>query len=290
VGTGSSQGISITLTGAIGDDSRWGLVDSNGDILDSRGNNSLFNLDGYAPGDYVIRHISYNDDVSLLGLDNVSDLSNLEGCWDASNAINIFLRNEPSGGTLTALSPTTVCEAAGATTGIAVGLTGATGENSRFGLRSLDLPGGPVVAQQAGTTFNLNSFPAGSYEVRHLAYQEGVEVSSAIEFASDIEGCFALSNGIDVEIVDCAAAQLSSSPNPTKGPSFVTFTNPREENATVEVYDMSGRLVSTIFRQVTAPGQEYRVQFDGAALPNGVYLYRLTTPSEVIIDKFMIAK
>jgi len=85
-------------------------------------------------------------------------------------------------------------------------------------------------------------------------------------------------------------AQIGSSPNPTSGTSFVTFTNPREELATLEVYDMSGRLVTTLFNQVTESDIEYRLEFDGAGLPNGIYIYRLTTESETITDKFMIAR
>jgi hypothetical protein len=53
---------------------------------------------------------------------------------------------------------------------------------------------------------------------------------------------------------------------------------------------MSGRQVTTLFNQVAQEGQEYRVNFDGAFLPNGVYIYRLTTENEVVVDKFMIAR
>jgi hypothetical protein len=289
VGTGSPQGVNVEVTGAVGTNDRWGFIASDGAILETSGSNSLFNLDGYAPGDYTIRYIRYEDDVSLAGLTNVSQLASLEGCWDASNAINVFLRPKPDGGTLTALTPTTVCAASGALTGIQVELTGATGENSRFGLRNLSAPGGPIVAQQSGATFNLNSFPAGTYEVRHLAYQEGVELSASIEFQSEIQGCFDISNGLTVSIVNCGAT-ITSSPNPTAGASNVSFTNERAEYTTLELYDLSGRMVERIFNQVTNPGQAYQLQFDGSGLPNGVYMYRLTTESETIIDKFMISK
>jgi len=41
---------------------------------------------------------------------------------------------------------------------------------------------------------------------------------------------------------------------------------------------------------VTESDIEYRLEFDGAGLPNGIYIYRLTTESETITDKFMIAR
>jgi hypothetical protein len=85
-------------------------------------------------------------------------------------------------------------------------------------------------------------------------------------------------------------AKLASQPNPTEGSSVVTFTTETGTRATLEVYDVSGRSVATLFNAEVQPGQEYRAAFNGAALPNGVYIYRLTTDAEVVIEKFMIAR
>jgi len=70
----------------------------------------------------------------------------------------------------------------------------------------------------------------------------------------------------------------------------VTFETVVTERTLLEVYDMNGRNVSTLFNQVANAGQEYRIDFDGSALPNGVYIYRLTTENEVVVEKFMIAR
>jgi hypothetical protein len=83
---------------------------------------------------------------------------------------------------------------------------------------------------------------------------------------------------------------LSSFPNPTNGPSVAIFVTGQTERASLEVYDMNGRLVQGLFSGMAEAGVEYRIDFDGLALPNGVYMYRLTTDSETIIEKFMIAK
>ncbi len=83
---------------------------------------------------------------------------------------------------------------------------------------------------------------------------------------------------------------ISSLPNPTEGQSNVTFTVVEEGYTTLEVFDMSGRLVDAIFTGNTQPNNEYRFEFDGSSLPSGVYIYRLTTENEVINDKFMIAR
>ena len=87
-----------------------------------------------------------------------------------------------------------------------------------------------------------------------------------------------------------SAPSISSNPNPTTGVSFVSFSVPTEGTASLEVYDMSGRVVDALFTGVTQPNNEYRFEFDGSDLPNGVYIYRLTTENEVINEKFMIAR
>ena len=85
-------------------------------------------------------------------------------------------------------------------------------------------------------------------------------------------------------------SELTSFPNPTTGQSNVVFKTAETGRTLVEVYDMSGRNVATLFNAEAQQGKEYRLDFDGAALPNGVYIYRLTTQNETIVEKFMIAK
>jgi hypothetical protein len=87
-----------------------------------------------------------------------------------------------------------------------------------------------------------------------------------------------------------AASILGSQPNPTSGLSAVFFTTAHTSYTTLEVFDMSGRSVTTLFNQVAQEGQEYRMDFDGMSLSNGVYIYRLASEREVVIEKFMIAR
>jgi myo-inositol-hexaphosphate 3-phosphohydrolase len=63
-----------------------------------------------------------------------------------------------------------------------------------------------------------------------------------------------------------------------------------EGTTTLEVYDMSGRMLDALFNGVAQANNDYRFQFDGSTLPNGVYIYRLTTDKEMVNEKFMIAR
>jgi hypothetical protein len=83
---------------------------------------------------------------------------------------------------------------------------------------------------------------------------------------------------------------ISTSPNPTEGQSFVTFEVMEEAYATLEVIDMNGRTIAAVFSGMAQPNNEYRFEFDGSDLPNGVYIYRLTTENEIVNEKFMIAR
>jgi hypothetical protein len=85
-------------------------------------------------------------------------------------------------------------------------------------------------------------------------------------------------------------AIMQTFPNPTVGSSNVTFTVPASTEATLEVYDLSGRKVAQVFNGMAEPSSDYRFEFDGSSLPNGVYIYRLRTSEEVITEKFMIAR
>jgi len=87
-----------------------------------------------------------------------------------------------------------------------------------------------------------------------------------------------------------SGAALASNPNPTSGQSNVTFTLAEEGYTTLEVFDLGGRLIDGLFNGIVMPNSDYRFMFDGSSLPNGVYIYRLTTEREVINEKFMIAR
>jgi hypothetical protein len=113
----------------------------------------------------------------------------------------------------------------------------------------------------------------------------------------DVDGIVALHNcaeGAGIEennVLEVAGlSTISSFPNPTSGPSQVVFVTAETGMALLEVYDMNGRNVSTLFNETAQAGMENRVDFNGTSLPNGIYIYKLTTNNETVINKFMIAR
>ena len=72
-------------------------------------------------------------------------------------------------------------------------------------------------------------------------------------------------------------------PNPVSGKTMIRFTIPKNTLISLNVYDISGRLVKTLAKGIPG-GTSYFVIWDGTdmngnAVPGGVYLYSLKAGS-----------
>ncbi len=140
---------------------------------------------------------------------------------------------------------------------------------------------------------------AGAFDYVMYVRVSNDDVLSTAMDGFDVDGIVALHNceesneggqGVEDLVSVDSQNQLTSFPNPTSGSSQVVFVTAETARTLVEVYDMNGRMVKALFNQEAEAGVEYRLDFNGTNLPNGVYIYRMTTENEVIVDKFMIAK
>ncbi len=140
---------------------------------------------------------------------------------------------------------------------------------------------------------------AGDYEyVMYVRVTNDNDLSTSSD-GFDVDGIVALHNceedgdggeGVEDLLSVDSQNQLTSFPNPTNGPSQVVFVTAETGRTLVEVYDMNGRMVEALFNQEAEAGVEYRLDFNGNNLPNGVYIYRMTTENEVVIDKFIMSR
>ncbi len=140
---------------------------------------------------------------------------------------------------------------------------------------------------------------AGDYEYVMYVRVTNENDQSTSSDGFDVDGIVALHNceengdggeGVEDLLSVDSQNQLTSFPNPTNGPSQVVFVTAETGRTLVEVYDMNGRMVEALFNQEAEAGVEYRLDFNGNNLPNGVYIYRMTTENEVVIDKFIMSK
>ncbi len=137
---------------------------------------------------------------------------------------------------------------------------------------------------------------AGDFEYISFVKIVNNNVLTTTQDGFDVDGVVALHNcEVDQTNPILATAEeptstLTSYPNPTNGPSKVVFVTGESSHTLVEVYDINGRNVATLFNQEARKDQQYTLHFNASNLPNGVYIYRLTTKHETIIEKFIIAR
>jgi hypothetical protein len=78
-------------------------------------------------------------------------------------------------------------------------------------------------------------------------------------------------------------------PNPFNPTTTIRFSLPRREAVRLDVFDASGRLVASPLAEIRPAGQ-HEITFDASALSSGVYLYRLSSTSGIIVKRMTLLK
>lgn len=107
-------------------------------------------------------------------------------------------------------------------------------------------------------------------------------------------GCFDNTEFVEPEesvvMAENVPAIFSTYPNPTNGTSNVKFEVMQDGFTSIELVDLNGRIQQVVFSQEAFTGQEYSLQIQAADLPDGIYIYKLTTNEGVVTKKLMINK
>ncbi|MDA3911766.1 MAG: T9SS type A sorting domain-containing protein [Bacteroidales bacterium] len=98
-------------------------------------------------------------------------------------------------------------------------------------------------------------------------------------------------NLVMVEQINAPVDEFSFSlmPNPTSGMTHVEFSLTERTDVKMEIVDMTGRVIETVYQQESPEGN-YRVAFDVANLPNGLFIVKLTTGETTYIEQLIITK
>ncbi len=205
----------IVLVDNSGTNSQWLVTDTLGNILGLPDSPSDVNFDDASVGVCLVWHLSYED--GLVGLAVGESAGNLQGCFALTNSISVT-RNQPIGGAISG-GPFEFCVGDSIADNVAVTLLGESGSNSQWVVTDdqgniLDLP-----ADIANVDFD--DAPAGVCLIWHLSFEEGLTGAAVGNNASNLQGCFSLSNSITVTRktgVDClppcevVGGQLSGGP------------------------------------------------------------------------------
>ncbi|MBS1515474.1 MAG: T9SS type A sorting domain-containing protein [Bacteroidetes bacterium] len=78
-------------------------------------------------------------------------------------------------------------------------------------------------------------------------------------------------------------------PNPFNPNTVISFQLPINSFVSLKVYDINGREVSELVNEKLSAG-EYKIDFNGASLPSGVYYYKMTTENFSETRKMILVK
>jgi len=79
-------------------------------------------------------------------------------------------------------------------------------------------------------------------------------------------------------------------PNPFNPSTEIEFSLEATERAALEVYNVLGRRVTTLFDGIAQAGQHYTVMFDAGELAGGMYFYRLQSGGKSDVKKLLLLK
>ncbi len=85
-----------------------------------------------------------------------------------------------------------------------------------------------------------------------------------------------------------AEDKLTAFPNPFTNYVTLSFKVSQSGPVTLRLYDMRGKLLSTIFSAMVQKGIQQQVSFNGRNLPAGIYITRLQTESGLIERKLLL--
>jgi hypothetical protein len=206
-GDGSPDIINLQLAGFEGDNSSYIITDVSGNILEVSSTSS-FNVEGRTETEIVIWHIAYVD--GLRNLAPGRNLTDLQGCFNFSNSINISLE-VVSGGSISNLNgPLELffCTNDGLPDMVAVSREGAIGGTKIFVITQDD---GEILDITNNNAFNFEGIEGGVCNIYNISFND---VPSGFDIGLDINamtGCYSLSNPITVHRISGVTNPLSIS-------------------------------------------------------------------------------
>jgi PKD repeat protein len=96
-------------------------------------------------------------------------------------------------------------------------------------------------------------------------------------------------NGIDAP--DLGIQHFAVFPNPAQDNTLVSFSLDKSQDVTLQLFDMTGRVVSTIYSGNLAEGeQQFQLQQPAEILSKGIYFVRLTTAEGRMVTQKLIVE
>jgi hypothetical protein len=102
-----------------------------------------------------------------------------------------------------------------------------------------------------------------------------------------------INTSTEVEIKDAAPEEFAlfqNYPNPFNPETEIKFSVESTAKTRLDVFNLLGQNVATLFDDVAEAGSYYKVHVDGSSLASGVYLYRLQSGNKSESKKLLLLK
>jgi outer membrane protein assembly factor BamB len=197
-GDGNPDPISVDLDGAIGENGIWLVTSTNGLIVDITEDNVFDFENTTGTGVCVIWHLSW--DGEIFGLEVGANAFDLEGeCFDLSNPLEV-MEYYVNGGEISTDDPTTFCTDDGIPDNVTVIVEGNSGLNGCYAVTDSDL--NIIQVSQTGI-FDFEGNGEGVCLIWYASYSGPLTLPDEGTNIADIEGCFSLSNSIEIYKEEC---------------------------------------------------------------------------------------
>jgi hypothetical protein len=94
-----------------------------------------------------------------------------------------------------------------------------------------------------------------------------------------------LRQGPEVEYVE-----LKVYPNPFRERLYFEFVSPGDNHVRIQVFDVGGRMLNTVFDNPVNAGVIYHTEFLPASLGTSMYFYRVSFGDKVFVGKVIYQK
>ncbi|MCF8242222.1 MAG: T9SS type A sorting domain-containing protein [Melioribacteraceae bacterium] len=145
-------------------------------------------------------------------------------------------------------------------------------------------------------TFNFSKIDSSSNN-NTLVYYDRMRLNEAAELTK-FDSCLVdFTTNLDVSEMPDKFSLAQNYPNPFNPATKIRFTipssafsrNTERENVSLIIYDILGNKVAALVNEPKSPGN-YEIEFDGANLASGVYIYKLKAGSYSGIKKMILLK
>lgn len=136
-----------------------------------------------------------------------------------------------------------------------------------------------------GNSQEINNY---SYSDKNLQAGKYNYRLKQIDFNGNYE-YFELVNDVTVGVPE-KFELVQNYPNPFNPSTSISFSIPVDSKVNLSVYDISGRLVSTLINNEFKSANYYTVSFNASSLSSGTYFYRIQTDKNVDTKKMLLIK